>query len=149
MQRALRSPLNRPLPCTSMKSEPERWLGKDQELQLQQVLVTTRCLKAHIENKVTQTARIQQKALTSGPMHATFFKESLKMKKTGRQDHFLCRFTTCLNSYSIICFQQLAEAEVGTLAWQTSLQESTAQLCIGHHPCTWQQGRFATTISTL
>jgi len=34
-----------------MKSEFARWLDKDQELQLQQILVTTGCLKAHTENK--------------------------------------------------------------------------------------------------
>lgn len=69
-----------------MKSEFERWLDKDQELQLQQILATTGCLRAHIENKSYPDGKDPAKALTSDPMHATFFKESLKMKKTGRQD---------------------------------------------------------------
>lgn len=54
-------------------------------------------------------ARIQQKALTSDLMHATFFKVSLKQRKWQAGLHPFPRLTTCLNSYSVVHLQGLLE----------------------------------------
>lgn len=74
-------------------------------------------------------ARVQQKALTSDPIHATFFKGSLKLRKLAgktlslTQIYYLPQFLLCH------LFWAAWRAELAALVWQISLKQSTAQLC--------------------